>query len=58
MVFQMKMILTRMGENSKIIVTGDSSQCDLKIKENGLLHFLKLVNSFFENKHEMYNIKR
>lgn len=52
---QMKMILTRMGENSKIIVTGDSSQCDLKIKENGLLNFLKLVNSFFENKHEMYN---
>ncbi len=52
---QMKMILTRMGENSKIIVTGDSSQCDLKIKENGLIHFLKVINNYFKNKHEIYN---
>ncbi len=52
---QMKMILTRMGENSKIIVTGDSTQCDLKIKENGLVNFLKIINNFYKNKHEIYN---
>ncbi|MFT7144606.1 MAG: phosphate starvation-inducible PhoH-like protein [Alphaproteobacteria bacterium] len=27
---QMRMFLTRMGENSRMIVTGDPSQCDLK----------------------------
>ena len=29
---QMKMFLTRLGENSKMIVTGDISQIDLKIQ--------------------------
>jgi phosphate starvation-inducible protein PhoH and related proteins len=35
---QMKMCLTRLGENSKIIVNGDPSQCDLpKPSSSGLL---------------------
>jgi phosphate starvation-inducible PhoH-like protein len=34
---QMKMILTRIGENSKIIVTGDIEQTDRKRLDNGLL---------------------
>ncbi|MBR0401237.1 MAG: PhoH family protein, partial [Lachnospiraceae bacterium] len=33
---QMLMVLTRMGEGSKIIVTGDVTQIDLKDKASGL----------------------
>lgn len=37
---QMKMFLTRMGENSKIVVTGDATQIDLPggARSSGLLH--------------------
>ena len=34
---QMKMLLSRIGENSKIVVTGDVEQADRSAKENGLL---------------------
>lgn len=34
---QIKMILTRIGENSKIIVTGDVEQTDRKKPDNGLM---------------------
>jgi phosphate starvation-inducible PhoH-like protein len=34
---QLKMLLTRIGEGSKIIVTGDTEQTDRKNPENGLL---------------------
>ena len=34
---QLKMLLTRIGENSKIIITGDIEQTDRKTSENGLL---------------------
>lgn len=34
---QVKMLLTRIGENSKIIVTGDVEQTDKQASENGLL---------------------
>jgi phosphate starvation-inducible PhoH-like protein len=37
---QMKMLLTRIGENSKIIITGDLDQCDKKFELNGLGDFL------------------
>jgi len=33
---QMKMLLTRIGENSKMAVTGDLAQAD-RLKDNGLL---------------------
>lgn len=36
-VSQMTMILTRIGENSKIIITGDIDQSDRHVKDNGLL---------------------
>lgn len=42
---QMKMLLTRLGEGSKMIVTGDLNQAD-RPKENGLLDFLKLYSGF------------
>jgi phosphate starvation-inducible PhoH-like protein len=34
---QLKMLMTRIGENSKIIITGDIEQTDRKTHENGLL---------------------
>ena len=38
---QMKMLLTRLGENSRMIVTGDLNQAD-RPRENGLLEFVNL----------------
>ena len=43
---QMKMLLTRLGENSKMVVTGDTQQADRKAKDNGLLDFQKLIKNF------------
>ena len=38
---QMKMLLTRLGENSRMVVTGDLNQAD-RPRENGLLEFVNL----------------
>ena len=43
---QMKMLLTRIGDNSKIIVTGDIRQTDRKEGDNGLLDFKDLLSKF------------
>ena len=51
---QMKMLLTRVGENSKLVITGDISQCDLTEKENGLLHFIHSLKAFYTEPHMMY----
>jgi phosphate starvation-inducible PhoH-like protein len=41
---QIKMFITRMGENSKVIINGDTKQTDL-YRENGLANCLqKLIN--------------
>ncbi|MBR4372871.1 MAG: PhoH family protein, partial [Treponema sp.] len=46
---QMKMFLTRMGENTKMFVTGDSTQIDLpKKQKSGLLHALKILRGIPE----------
>jgi phosphate starvation-inducible PhoH-like protein len=39
---QMKMLLTRLGENSKMVVTGDLAQAD-RIADNGLINFCNLL---------------
>lgn len=39
---QMKMLLTRLGENSKMVVTGDLAQAD-RISDNGLVNFIDLI---------------
>ena len=39
-VAQMKMLLTRVGENSRLVVTGDLEQADRDSLTNGLLDFL------------------
>ncbi|NBK24134.1 MAG: PhoH family protein, partial [Spirochaetia bacterium] len=42
---QMQMFLTRLGENSKAIITGDISQVDLpKHKSSGLVHAKNILH--------------
>lgn len=46
---QMKMFLTRLGENSKMVVTGDESQVDLPRKvQSGLLHAVHALKNVEE----------
>jgi phosphate starvation-inducible protein PhoH and related proteins len=40
---QFKMVLTRMGENSKLVITGDLNQHDRGYEENGLSDFIKRI---------------
>jgi phosphate starvation-inducible PhoH-like protein len=48
---QMKMFLTRIGEGSKMIITGDPTQIDLPDgSKSGLVHSLGLLNSVPEIK--------
>ena len=42
-VSQMKMLLTRIGDNSKIVVTGDLHQHDRGFEHNGLKDFVELL---------------
>lgn len=43
---QMKMLLTRLGEGSQMVVTGDINQADRRENENGLLDFKRLLEGF------------
>lgn len=47
---QMKMLLTRLGQGSKMVVTGDLQQAD-RPSNNGLLEFLKLYNNFTNHRY-------
>lgn len=47
---QMLMLLTRLGENSKMIITGDIHQCDNT--ENGLLDLLQRIDSKYDGNNE------
>jgi phosphate starvation-inducible protein PhoH and related proteins len=42
---QLKMLLTRIGVNSKIVITGDTDQADRKTNDNGLLDLQKKLDS-------------
>lgn len=46
---QMKMLLTRLGENSKMAVTGDLQQADRPVA-NGLLDFIEKFNGVSQHK--------
>ena len=52
---QMKMLLTRIGEGSKIVVTGDGKQTDRQVKDNGLLNFVDLVGQCNKEHIELVN---
>ena len=41
---QMKMLLTRIGDNSRMVVTGDLKQAD-RIEDNGLINFIRLLKN-------------
>lgn len=48
---QMKMLLTRIGENSRMVITGDLRQAD-RLEDNGLIEFIHLLErSDFNHKH-------
>jgi phosphate starvation-inducible PhoH-like protein len=47
---QMKMLLTRLGENSKMVVTGDLAQAD-RLNDNGLINFCNLLGTKSNLKH-------
>jgi len=42
---QMKMLLTRLGEGSEMVVTGDLAQAD-RLKDNGLIDFINHLEQF------------
>jgi len=44
-VMQMKTLLTRMGEHSKLVITGDLSQCDLDPEDNGLVDLIRRLEA-------------
>lgn len=43
---QLKMLLTRLGDGSRMVVTGDTRQADRLENDNGLLNFQRLVENF------------
>jgi phosphate starvation-inducible protein PhoH and related proteins len=47
---QMKMLLTRIGENSRMVVTGDLRQAD-RLDHNGLLEFINLLKEHDKLEH-------
>ena len=45
-VLQMKMVLTRLGEGSRMVVTGDPSQVDLvRVDQSGLAHSISILET-------------
>jgi phosphate starvation-inducible PhoH-like protein len=52
---QMKMLVTRIGVNSRIVITGDLNQTDI-LKENGLHDFISKVENY--NDSEMIKLVR
>jgi len=49
---QMKMLLTRIGSNSKMVVTGDLNQAD-RLKDNGLIDFVNQIKDFSASRIEI-----
>lgn len=50
---QMKMLLTRIGRDSKLVITGDNAQSDLGMN-NGLSEILHLLNIRYSDMEDMY----
>jgi phosphate starvation-inducible protein PhoH and related proteins len=45
---QLMLYVTRLGANSKIIITGDASQHDIRLEQVGLLAFTKMIDGTME----------
>jgi len=53
---QMKMFLTRTGNNSKLVITGDITQIDLPVgKKSGLIHAMEVFEGMEEMKFCMFD---
>ena len=53
---QMKMLTTRLGENCRMVVTGDLQQTDF-IKENGLHDFVEKIQKFNQTSELIHHIQ-
>jgi phosphate starvation-inducible PhoH-like protein len=54
---QMKMVLTRLGEDSQMVITGDTEQCDLKDPASGgLSNLLCLLDGYKEQLEYIENV--
>jgi len=51
---QMKMLLTRLGCNSKLVLTGDLKQSDVG-NDNGLSHLISLLTCKYTEPYKMFN---
>jgi phosphate starvation-inducible protein PhoH and related proteins len=49
---QMKMLMTRIGYGSKLVITGDLQQSDLHVEANGLADLVKRIEKRFETSDE------
>ena len=47
---QMKMLLTRLGDQSRMVVTGDLAQAD-RVADNGLIEFCNLLGKYKRTEH-------
>lgn len=54
---QMKMLLTRIGKGSKMVVTGDLAQAD-RLKDNGLIDFVNQLRDFESQRIEVVNFSQ
>ena len=48
---QMKMLLTRVGDDSRMVITGDIQQTDRRESQNGLLDFSRLYDKYKDTKY-------
>ena len=55
---QMKMLLTRIGDNSKIVVTGDLDQHDRGYESNGLKCFIERMKSHTSDRIKLVEFNR
>jgi phosphate starvation-inducible PhoH-like protein len=46
---QMKMLLTRIGNNSKVVISGDLQQTDIDFNNNGLYDILNKLKNYNNN---------
>lgn len=54
---QMKMLLTRIGKGSKMVVTGDLAQAD-RLKDNGLIDFVNHLRDFESQRIDVVNFSQ
>jgi phosphate starvation-inducible PhoH-like protein len=46
---QMRMVMTRLGKDSKLIITGDTGQYDRGFENNGLVDLLERLKNYSVN---------